>query len=44
MVEISITEDTLHLEVQSWDKLWALKSRLTIPKWHKVGGTASEIS
>jgi hypothetical protein len=31
MVEISIADETLHLEVQGWDKLWALKSRLTIP-------------
>jgi hypothetical protein len=30
MVEISIVDDTLHLEVQGWDKLWAFKSRLTI--------------
>ena len=37
MVEISIVEDTLHLEVQGWDKLWALKSRLTIPLSHVRG-------
>jgi hypothetical protein len=37
MVEISIAEDALHLEVQGWDKLWALKSRLTIPLRHVTG-------
>ena len=34
MVEISIVENDLHLEVQGWDKLWALKSRLTISLSH----------
>jgi hypothetical protein len=34
MVEVSIIDDTLYLEVQGWDKLWALKSRLTIPLHH----------
>jgi hypothetical protein len=37
MVEISIVEDALHLEVQGWDKLWTLKSRLTIPLSHVRG-------
>ena len=37
MVEISVIEDALHLEVQGWDKLWALKSRLTIPLAHVLG-------
>lgn len=40
MVEISIIEDALHLEVQGWDKLWALKSRLTIPLAHVRGARA----
>lgn len=34
VVEISIAENSLHLEIQGWDKLWALKSRLTIPLAH----------
>ena len=34
MVEITLTDNTLHLEVQGLDKLWALKSRLTIPLAH----------
>jgi hypothetical protein len=31
MVEISFTNDTLHLEVKGLDKLWAFKSQLAIP-------------
>jgi hypothetical protein len=34
MVEISITEDHLHLEVKGLDKLWAFKSQLDIPLDH----------
>jgi hypothetical protein len=37
VVEITIADDALHLEVQGWDKLWALKSRLTIPLAHVRG-------
>jgi len=37
MVDVSIIEDSLHLEVQGWDKLWALKSHLTIPLAHIRG-------
>ena len=37
MVEISIVEDELHLEVQGWDKLWAFKSRVSIPLSHVRG-------
>ena len=31
MVEVSIRGDTAVFEVQGWDRLWALKSRLEIP-------------
>jgi Bacterial PH domain len=34
MVEISITQDHLHLEVKGLDKLWAFKSQLDIPIKH----------
>lgn len=34
MVNLSVEGDTLHLEVQGWDKLWAMKSRLEIPLVH----------
>jgi hypothetical protein len=34
MVEISITDDHLHLEVKGMDKLWAFKSQLDIPLRH----------
>ena len=34
MVEISISEDHLHLAVKGLDKLWAFKSQLDIPFRH----------
>jgi len=34
MVEISITDNELHLEVKGFDKLWAFKSKLEIPLKH----------
>jgi hypothetical protein len=34
MIQPTITNDTLMLEVLGTDKLWALKSRLTIPLKH----------
>ena len=34
MVEISIHEDRVRFEVEGWDKLWALRSRLEIPLAH----------
>jgi hypothetical protein len=37
MVEISITDDHLHLEVKGFDKLWAFKSQLDIPLRHIRG-------
>jgi hypothetical protein len=37
MVEISIADDHLHLEVKGWEKLWAFKSQLDIPLVHIRG-------
>ena len=34
MVEVSMTDDHLHLEVKGLDKLWAFKSQLDIPLRH----------
>jgi hypothetical protein len=34
MVDISITDDQLHLEVKGLDKLWAFKGKLEIPLKH----------
>ena len=34
MVEISIENGRVHFDVQGWDKLWALRSRLEIPVEH----------
>jgi hypothetical protein len=34
MVEISIADGRVHFEVNGWDKLWALHSRLEIPVEH----------
>ena len=34
MVEISFTNDHLHLEVKGLDKLWSFKSQLDIPLRH----------
>ncbi|HEU4698928.1 MAG TPA: hypothetical protein VFS40_07105 [Gemmatimonadales bacterium] len=34
MVTIEIRDGTLHVEVEGWDKLWALKSRLAVPLAH----------
>ena len=31
MVDITIADDALHVEVQGMHKLWALKSRLSVP-------------
>ena len=32
MVEMSFTNEHLHLEVKGMDKLWAFKSQLEIPR------------
>ena len=37
MVEISLTDDHLHLEVKGLDKLWAFRSQLDIPLTHIRG-------
>jgi hypothetical protein len=40
MVKIQVEGDRLVLEVEGWDKLWALKSRLEIPLAHVHGAHA----
>lgn len=40
MAEIAYTEDALIVHVTGWDKVWALKSQLTIPLAHVVGAEA----
>jgi len=40
MAIISIEGDTLVVEIEGLDKLWALKSRLSIPLAHVRGATA----
>ena len=37
MVNVTIAEDTATFEVQGWDKLWSLRSRLEIPLAHING-------
>ena len=37
MVEISVTGETAIFEIKSWDKFWALRSRLEIPLTHIRG-------
>jgi hypothetical protein len=34
MVEVSFVGDRIHLAVEGWDKLWALKSELEFPLAH----------
>ena len=34
MVEITIEADKVIFEVQGWDKVWSLRSQLTIPRSH----------
>ena len=36
MTEISVSEGNLIVEVEGWDKLWSLKSRLVIPIQHVI--------
>jgi hypothetical protein len=40
MARVSIDDGDLVVDVQGMDKLWALKSRLTIPLAHVRGATA----
>ena len=42
MVEVSVFDDRLIFEVEGWDKLWALKSRLEIPLAHVKGARVDE--
>lgn len=37
MAEIQFTDDAMIIHVTGWDKVWALKSQLTIPISHVVG-------
>jgi len=37
MVDISVQSGSLVFEVEGWDKLWALRSRLEIPLSHVKG-------
>ena len=34
MVRVSVAGDRVRFEVEGWDKLWALKSHLEIPRSH----------
>jgi len=40
MVEIDVATDKVAFEVQGWDKLWSLRSRLEIPLAHINGAQA----
>jgi hypothetical protein len=40
MVEITIEGDSVIFEVEGWDKLWSLRSRLEIPLAHVIGAHA----
>ena len=40
MAQVSIEGGDLIVEMEGWDKLWALKSRLTIPLSNVRGATA----
>jgi hypothetical protein len=40
MAKVSISDETLVVDVEGMDKLWALKSRLTIPLANVRGATA----
>ena len=37
MTQVSVSDGKLIIDVQGWDKLWALKSRLEIPLEHISG-------
>ena len=37
MADVEYTGDTLVVHVKGWDKIWALKSRLEIPREHVIG-------
>jgi len=40
MVEISIQDDRIAFEIEGWDNLWSLRSRLEIPLAHITGASA----
>ncbi len=40
MVELSVVGDKVVFEVEGWDKLWSLRSRLEIPLAHIKGAHA----
>lgn len=40
MAHVRVENDTLVIEIQGLDKLWALKSRLEVPLSHVRGATA----
>lgn len=42
MVEITVHGDTITFEIEGWDKLWALKSRLEIPLAHIKGARVDD--
>jgi len=37
MVEVTVDRDRVVLEIEGWDKLWSLRSRLEIPLAHMTG-------
>ena len=41
MTTVSISEDTLIVELKGWDQVWALKRRLDIPLDHVIGVRAA---
>jgi hypothetical protein len=36
MTTLTVSEESLFIEVEGWDKLWALRSHLSIPLLHVV--------
>ena len=42
MTKLSISDGQLIVEMQGWDKLWALKSRLEVPLRHVSGARAAD--
>lgn len=40
MVQIEVREDTLVIQLEGWDRVWALKSRLELPLKHVTGVSA----
>ena len=42
MIDVSVEGDRITFEVEGWDKLWALRSRLEIPIAHVKGARIDE--